>query len=35
LRIQIVDEQNRPMFATAKADLQPYTATSCTCWAWC
>ena len=25
LRIQIVDEQNRPMFAMAKADLQPYT----------
>jgi chemotaxis protein MotB len=25
LRIQIVDEQNRPMFALAKADLQPYT----------
>jgi chemotaxis protein MotB len=25
LRIQIVDEQNRPMFAIAKADLQPYT----------
>jgi chemotaxis protein MotB len=25
LRIQIVDEQNRPMFASAKADLQPYT----------
>jgi chemotaxis protein MotB len=25
LRIQIVDEQNRPMFATAKAELQPYT----------
>ena len=26
LRIQIVDEQNRPMFALAKATLQPYTA---------
>lgn len=25
LRIQIVDEQNRPMFDLAKADLQPYT----------
>lgn len=25
LRIQIVDEQNRAMFASAKADLQPYT----------
>ncbi|MBI1889262.1 MAG: flagellar motor protein MotB [Burkholderiales bacterium] len=25
LRIQIVDEQNRPMFESAKADLQPYT----------
>ena len=25
LRIQIVDEQNRAMFALAKADLQPYT----------
>jgi chemotaxis protein MotB len=25
LRIQIVDEQNRPMFALARADLQPYT----------
>ncbi|USX22828.1 flagellar motor protein MotB [Oxalobacteraceae bacterium OTU3REALA1] len=25
LRIQIVDEQNRPMFALAKADLQSYT----------
>jgi len=24
LRIQIVDEQNRPMFAFAKAELQPY-----------
>ncbi|WP_137719253.1 flagellar motor protein MotB [Methylobacillus flagellatus] len=24
LRIQIVDEQNRPMFASAKAELQPY-----------
>lgn len=24
LRIQIVDEQNRPMFASAKADMQPY-----------
>lgn len=24
LRIQIVDEQNRPMFNSAKADLQPY-----------
>jgi chemotaxis protein MotB len=26
LRIQIVDEQNRPMFALAKAALQPYTS---------
>jgi chemotaxis protein MotB len=25
LRIQIVDEQNRAMFASAKAELQPYT----------
>ncbi len=25
LRIQIVDENNRPMFALAKAELQPYT----------
>lgn len=25
LRIQIVDEKNRPMFASASADLQPYT----------
>ena len=25
LRIQMVDEQNRPMFASAKADLEPYT----------
>jgi chemotaxis protein MotB len=25
LRIQIVDEQNRPMFATGRAVLQPYT----------
>ena len=25
LRVQIIDEQNRPMFANAKADLQPYT----------
>lgn len=25
LRIQIVDAQNRPMFALAKAELQPYT----------
>lgn len=25
LRIQIVDEQNRPMFSLAKAELQPYT----------
>ena len=25
LRIQIVDEQNRPMFALANANLQPYT----------
>ncbi len=25
LRIQMVDELNRPMFATAKAELQPYT----------
>ncbi len=25
LRIQIVDEKNRPMFASARADLQPYT----------
>src|SRR5688500_7322441 len=27
LRIQIVDEQNRPMFALGKAELQPYTKT--------
>ncbi len=27
LRIQIVDEQNRPMFALGKAELQPYTRT--------
>ena len=27
LRIQIVDEKNRPMFALGKADLQPYTKT--------
>src|SRR5450830_1677750 len=25
LRIQIVDEQNRPMFALARAEVQPYT----------
>lgn len=25
LRIQIVDEKNRPMFASGKAELQPYT----------
>jgi len=25
LRIQIVDEQNRPMFALSRAELQPYT----------
>lgn len=25
LRIQLVDEQNRPMFASASPDLQPYT----------
>ena len=25
LRIQLVDEQNRPMFATASAELRPYT----------
>jgi chemotaxis protein MotB len=25
MRIQIVDEQNRPMFALARAELQPYT----------
>ncbi|WP_436428267.1 hypothetical protein, partial [Enterococcus faecium] len=25
LRIQIVDEKNRPMFALASAQLQPYT----------
>lgn len=25
LRIQVVDEKNRPMFASAKAELQPYT----------
>ncbi len=25
LRVQIVDEQNRPMFALSKAELQPYT----------
>lgn len=27
LRIQIVDEQNRPMFALGQAELQPYTKT--------
>lgn len=27
LRIQIVDEQNRPMFALGRAELQPYTKT--------
>jgi chemotaxis protein MotB len=27
LRIQIVDEQNRPMFASGRAELQPYTKT--------
>ncbi len=27
LRIQIVDEQNRPMFALGRAELQPYTRT--------
>lgn len=27
LRIQIVDEQNRPMFAIGRAELQPYTKT--------
>ncbi len=27
LRIQIVDAQNRPMFSSGKADLQPYTRT--------
>jgi chemotaxis protein MotB len=26
LRIQMVDEQNRPMFALARAELQPYAA---------
>jgi len=25
LRIQIIDEQNRPMFASGRAELQPYT----------
>jgi chemotaxis protein MotB len=25
LRIQIVDEQNRPMFDSSSADLKPYT----------
>lgn len=25
LRIQLIDEQNRPMFASSSADLQPYT----------
>lgn len=25
LRIQIIDQQNRPMFANAKAELEPYT----------
>jgi chemotaxis protein MotB len=30
LRIQIVDEQNRPMFALAKAELQPIPRKSCT-----
>ncbi|MDC8445316.1 MAG: flagellar motor protein MotB [Nitrosomonas sp.] len=27
LRIQIVDERNRPMFASGRAELQPYTRT--------
>ncbi|HBV20633.1 MAG TPA: flagellar motor protein MotB [Nitrosomonas sp.] len=27
LRIQIVDEQNRPMFSSGRAELQPYTRT--------
>ena len=27
LRIQIVDAQNRPMFLSGKAELQPYTKT--------
>jgi len=27
LRIQIVDAQNRPMFSSGRADLQPYTKT--------
>ncbi|MEK6596062.1 MAG: OmpA family protein, partial [Pseudomonadota bacterium] len=27
LRIQIVEEQNRPMFAIGRAELQPYTKT--------
>jgi chemotaxis protein MotB len=26
LRIQIIDEQNRPMFASGRAELQPYTS---------
>jgi len=25
LRVQVVDEQNRPMFASSKAEMQPYT----------
>ncbi len=29
LRIQIVDEQNRPMFDSSSADLKPYTGISC------
>jgi chemotaxis protein MotB len=35
LRIQIVDEQNRPMFALAKAELQPYTRDILHVMAWC
>ena len=35
LRIQIVDEQNRPMFALAKAQLQPYTRDILEVLAWC
>ena len=29
LRVQIVDEQNRPMFAIGRAELQPYARESC------
>ena len=32
LRIQIIDNQNRPMFATGRAEVQPTCATSCGSW---